>query len=314
MARVRCEQTNIQHIRAAARWKAQADAMKAAPANTVCRHCGVVLDALARRRGVDFCGAAQCRHQAAQAHTAGLKQALSSAALAAARSQLQLQEAPATLVWLQHCEPQMIAVDDEDRDRHRSYLESVVADGMVIDRTRLAASTADDKHPQGARLCAQCRGRCCEHGAGWRAFIDLTVLSRWQQEHPACNLADAVDAYVTMLPAEHVRGACLYQTATGCALPRERRADICNGFACEALQRVQRVAESAPARAVLAVTFHRDQVERAAVIEADATRAIALETPTRTRTMSRPTPKHANQTEALSAQAQAPSRAADRER
>jgi len=287
--------------------------MKAAPANTVCRHCGAVLDALARRRGVDFCGAARCRHQAAQAHTAGLKQALSTAALAAARSQLQMQEAPAALVWLQHCEPQMIAVDDDDRDRHRSYLESVVADGMVIDRSRLAASTADDKHPQGARLCAQCRGRCCEHGAGWRAFIDLTVLSRWQQEHPACSLADAVDAYVTMLPAEHVRGACLYQTATGCAMPRERRADICNGFACEALQQVQHVAESVPASAVLAITFHRDQVERAAVIEADATHAIALETPTRTRTMSRPTPNHAMQTDALSAKLpQAPSRAADR--
>jgi len=254
--------------------------MKAAPANTVCRHCGAVLDALARRRGLDFCGAARCRHQAAQAHTAALKQALSAAAQAAARSQLQMQEAPATLVWLQHCEPQMSAVDDDDRDRHRSYLESVVAEGMVIDRTRLAASTADDKHPQGARLCAQCRGRCCEHGAGWRAFIDLTVLSRWQQEHPAYSLADAVDAYVTMLPAEHVQGACLYQTATGCALPRERRADICNGFACEALQRVQHVAESAPACTVLAITFHRDQVERVAVIEADATHAIALETPT----------------------------------
>ena len=256
--------------------------MKAAPPITVCRHCGGVLDALARRRGVDFCGAAQCRHKAAQAHTARLKQALSAAAPAAVRSQLQRQEAPAAVVWLQHCEPRMIAVDDDDRARHRAHLESVVAEGMVIDRSRLAESTAVDKHRQGARLCAQCRGRCCEHGAGWRAFIDLTVLSRWQQEHPACSLADAVDAYVTMLPAEHVRGACLYQTATGCAMPRERRADICNGFACEALQQVQHVAESVPAGAVLAITFHKDQVERAALIEADATHAIALETPTRT--------------------------------
>ena len=256
--------------------------MKAAQPNTVCRHCGAVLDALARRRGVDYCGAARCRHQAAQAHTAALKRALGAAAPAAARRQLQLKEAPAAVVWLQHCEPRMIAVGDDDRDRHRAYLESVVADGMVIDRSRLAESTADDRHPQGARLCAQCRGRCCEHGADWRAFIDLTVLSRWQQGHPACSLADAVDAYVTMLPAEHVLGACLYQTATGCAMPRERRADICNGFACEALQQVQHVAETVPAGATVAITFHKDRVERAAVIEADATREIALEMPTRT--------------------------------
>jgi len=69
--------------------------MKAAPANTVCRHRGAVLDALTRRRGIDYCGAARCRHQAGQAYTAGLKQALSTAALAAARSQLQLREPPA---------------------------------------------------------------------------------------------------------------------------------------------------------------------------------------------------------------------------
>jgi len=248
--------------------------MTAIPANTVCRHCGAALDALTRRRGKAFCGAAQCRHQEAQAHTADLKRELSTAALAAARSQLQLQEAPAAVVWLKHCEPEIVPVEDDDRERHRNYLESVVTEAMVIDRTRLAESTADDRNPRGARLCAQCRGRCCEHGAAWSAFIDLTVLSRWQQAHPASTLADAVDAYVAMLPAEHVRGACLYQTATGCAMPRERRADICNGFACDALQQLQRATEGAPKAAVVAITFHRDQVERAAVIAADATRAI----------------------------------------
>lgn len=261
--------------------------MKVPPANTVCRHCGAVLDPLARRRGVDFCGAAPCRHQANQAHTTGIKQALSTAALAAAHSQLQLQQAPSAVVWLQHCEPRMIAVTDDDRVRHRAYLESVITDGIVIDHWQFAGSRADDRHPQGGRLCAQCRGRCCVHGARWAAFIDLPVLSRWQQENPACSLSDAADAYVAMLPAEHVRGACLYQTSAGCAMPRERRADICNDFACEALQQVQRVAESVPAGAVLAITLHGDQAERAAVIEADATHTIALETPTGARAMSR---------------------------
>ena len=152
---------------------------------------------------------------------------------------------------------------------------------MVIDPSRLAPSTADDKHPQGARLCGQCRGRCCSIGARWSAFIDLTVLQRLQQEQPGRSLADAIEAYLSMLPAEHVQGACLYQTATGCAIPRERRADICNGFACDALQQVQRIAQTDPARAVVAITFHRDQVERAAVIDAGATHALSLEPPAR---------------------------------
>jgi hypothetical protein len=105
------------------------------------------------------------------------------------------------------------------------------------------------------------------------------VLQRWQQAHPACSLADAIEAYVSMMPAEHVLDGCLYQTATGCALPRERRADICNDFACEPLQEVQRAAAGNPARAIVAITFHKDQVERAAVIEGGATHALALAMP-----------------------------------
>jgi hypothetical protein len=132
---------------------------------------------------------------------------------------------------------------------------------------------------RGARLCGQCRGRCCRHGADWRAFIDVTVLQRWQDEAPGRTLADAVEAYVAMLPPAHVENACLYQTSTGCAMPRERRAEICNGFACDALEQVQRAAANDPASAVVAITFHRDRAERAALIEAAATHAIALESP-----------------------------------
>lgn len=254
--------------------------MTETPAPNTCRHCGAALDALTRRRGAQVCGAAKCRHLAAQAHTARLKESLSTAAVVAARAQLRhLQADPAPVVWLQHCEPQLTALTAQDRERQRAYLESVVTDGMVIDRSRLAESSADDGHPQGARLCAQCRGRCCEHGAGWRAFIDLTVLQRWQQAQPGSTLADAITAYVSMLPAEHVQDACLYQTRDGCAMPREHRADICNGFACVALQQVQRLARDDEKAAVIAITFHQDRVERAAVIEPDATHTLRLQTP-----------------------------------
>src|SRR5215207_6615678 len=157
--------------------------MQAAAPNSVCRYCGASLDALSRRRSTQHCGAARCRHDADRARTAKLQETLLIAAPAAARSQLPHLEAdPAPIVWLKHCEPRMIAVSEDDRERHRAYLESVVADEMVIDVSRLAPPTADDTHPHGARLCAQCRGRCCQHGAGWRAFLDITVLQRWQQE------------------------------------------------------------------------------------------------------------------------------------
>ena len=153
----------------------------------------------------------------------------------------------------------------------------MVAENRKIDRGRLSPSTADDRHPQGARLCAQCRGRCCEHGADWSAFLDVTVLEKWRDESPERNLDEAIEAYMNMLPPAHVEGACLYQTATGCAMPRERRAEICNGFACDSLEAVQKAAAVQRGTAVLAITFHRDRVVRAAVIERDATHAVKIE-------------------------------------
>jgi hypothetical protein len=62
-------------------------------------------------------------------------------------------------------------------------------------------------------------------------------------------------------------------------MPRERRADICNGYACDALRLVQDAASIDAKAAVVAITFHKDRVERAVVIEAAATHSIELEAP-----------------------------------
>jgi hypothetical protein len=231
---------------------------------TACRYCAAPLSALSRVLGVDSCDAAACRHRAALAKTTRLKEHIATQALA--------QEPAAQVVWLKHCEPQLVAVSEKSRSEHHAFLLSVLANGYITDTSALAPSTADDRHPQGARLCAQCRGSCCEHGAGWHAFIDLTLLQRWQEQHADSTLHDAVQAYTDMLPESHVHGACLYQTALGCAMPRQHRADICNGFACEALQATQRAAAADPQARVVAITFHQDQVERAAVIGGAETR------------------------------------------
>ncbi|HLK36123.1 MAG TPA: hypothetical protein VKU41_05180 [Polyangiaceae bacterium] len=235
-----------------------------------CKHCGKELDAHTRRMGGRHCRSAACLHREALAHTEQLKRGLSVSAIAAARVHLPLLRRPPTVVvWLEHYEPRMVDVTAEDRRDHRRYLESVVAEGTVIDRLRLASPTADDGAPQGAGLCGQCRGRCCAHGAGWHAFMDRTLLQQWQDKHPGSSPVEAAEAYLELLPERHVEGACLYQTAAGCAIPREHRAWICNGFACAPLQEVQRLASQDAQAAVVAVTFHRDVVERAAVIDAD---------------------------------------------
>ncbi len=254
-----------------------------AAAPPACRHCGSPLDAGARLWGRGHCRNSVCLHRESQARAQRLRAALAVSALVDAAAQLpRLRQPASAVVWLQHCEPQMVALSDDDVALHCAYLGSVVECETEIDRSRLSDSTADDSHVQGQRLCGQCRGRCCAHGADWHAFIDISVLRKWlasQAGHAGATLADAAQAYVAMLPAEHVENACLYQSATGCVIPRDQRAWICNGFACEPLQQTQRLAGADPLAAVAAITFERNQVERAAVIDADGCHAFQPKLP-----------------------------------
>ena len=250
----------------------------AAPLN--CRHCGKPLDMHTRLTGGVHCRSAACLHAAFLVKVARLKAVLVQQAPAEAAAQLLSgRPAPAAVVWLEPCDTELQPVTEDDRTRLAAYLDKVVAEHIAIDRDRLAAPSADDSSPQSARLCGHCAGRCCQHGAGWHAFIDLTLLQQWAGEHPDSALDDAVQAYMALLPAEHVRGACLYQGARGCAMPRERRAWICNGFACEPLQVLQQMAARDPQVAVVALTMNRLVVERAAVVDFDGRHPFVPELP-----------------------------------
>src|SRR5687768_7143607 len=163
-----------------------------------CPHCQAPLSELARRSGAAHCGAARCRHAAEQQLAAAQRQALVDNLIATLPGGL----AP-LVVWLQHHDPQTVAITDADRARHRAHLQRVLAENVVIEYDMLAPPSAADSRPQGAQLCGHCRGRCCAHGASWHAFIDLPLLQRWQQAHPERSLDDAVEAYMALLPAEH---------------------------------------------------------------------------------------------------------------
>lgn len=235
-----------------------------------CPHCRAPLSELSRRACTPHCGAPRCRQAADERHAAALRETAAAALLAT------LPASPRPLVvWLKHHAPRSVPLSDEERARHQAHLETVIEQQIVIDRSRLAGSTADQSHPQGALLCGHCRGRCCQHGAGWNAFIDLTLLQRWQQAHPGQDATDAVQTYLALLPSRHAEHGCLYQTELGCALPRELRADICNGFACPPLQAVQASAAADRARPVLALGFSRHAVERAALITEQGTQALS---------------------------------------
>jgi hypothetical protein len=62
-------------------------------------------------------------------------------------------------------------------------------------------------------------------------------------------------------------------------LPREQRADICNGFACRPLEEVQQATLQDPQAVVVALSVQGEQAQRVALIGATGTEALCLHTP-----------------------------------
>jgi hypothetical protein len=242
-----------------------------------CSHCGQPLSALLRQQRATHCRAAPCLARADLVRAARQQAQLGAQALAAATAQQPPgMWVPARVVFLQAWEPVQVALTEAQRDSHLAYLQAVVADGTVIDDSRLAAFTAVDGLPQADRLCAHCRGHCCQHGLGWHAFMDQRSLQRWADTQDGATLDDAVHHFMAQLPATHADGGCLYQGEEGCVLPRAQRADICNGFACRPLQEVQQAVLDNPQATVVALSVHAGQAQRPALVSASTTLTLKL--------------------------------------
>ncbi len=246
--------------------------MPTAPAAT-CHHCGAAVSALQQRQG-GICGAAACRHRAAQARLQRLEQTVGQAALQAAAPNLR--GAPVTLVWLQDCDTRLTPVTAARQAAHQAHLHALLAEPPDADPQPLApAPAATPLGAQEGRLCAQCGGRCCAEGGQRQAFITWPQLLRWQQGQPGRTAQDAAAFFMAHLPPEHVSGSCLYHGPQGCALPREHRADICNAYTCDALDGVQATLRQAPQAAFVAVTLNGDSAVRGALVQAESTQQLS---------------------------------------
>lgn len=236
----------------------------------LCRFCGGALSPLQQQRG-DSCGAAACRHAAQQARQRRLDEGAGRAALqhAAAR----LGRAPAALLWLQASPTQPVPLSARSAGAHRAFLVSLLeadgaADAQPLPEPPAAVAPAG---PQEGRLCAQCRGRCCNEGGGSNAFITLPQLLRWQGRAPGRSLQDAVAYFMAALPPRHTQHSCLYHGPQGCSLPREDRAEICNRHACGSLQQMREMLGEQPDAAFAVVTLEGETVLRRAAITATRT-------------------------------------------
>jgi hypothetical protein len=105
-----------------------------------------------------------------------------------------------------------------------------------------------------AKICAVCQGFCCFYGATRHAFLDIETMRRFIDQHPGWSTNDVVAEYSRYLPVHHYETSCVYHTGTGCALPRDMRADICNSYECHGLKDARReYAESARLSACVVV-------------------------------------------------------------
>jgi hypothetical protein len=217
-----------------------------------CRLCGQPLSALARQRG-DVCDAMDCRRRAADAVTrARRNDEIEALRTIAAREWALPDLARAPVLWLRHHEEDFATPSPIDIGELREHLMALEAEAIEPPALADAVPAPESSTAAlGGQLCALCRGRCCRFGLHGRAFLRAPQLRDWLAERPGTPWADAVDHYLGLVPSEHLHSSCLFHARDGCALPRERRSQVCNDYACDTLEQLRDVASTATSTPVV---------------------------------------------------------------
>ena len=130
-----------------------------------------------------------------------------------------------------------------------AHLDGVIAEAFAGEVPE-DADEHSDPSPEPVRVaagCAACQGHCCLLGAGRMAFVEAETIQMHRARIPGLTPEGARAIYTDALPGTSTDEGCLFQTERGCALPRERRAGICNRFRCWQLRMsIEDAPEGAP--------------------------------------------------------------------
>lgn len=252
---------------------AAAPALPGVRAQACCRWCGQPLSALARIRG-DVCDAMDCRRRAADAVARARRTSdLDRVRRAAAHAWNAPALASAPVLWLRHHDSDLVPPSDIDIAELREHLLALEADAprapAIADAGAEAASPAI-----GGQLCALCRGRCCRFGLHGKAFLEAHQLRAWLAQQPDATWGDAVEHYLGLIAPEHLHSSCLFHAPTGCTLPRERRSDVCNQFACDPLEQLLDIAAAEPDACVVVGIVASQVLHGGAVVSAQGSRVL----------------------------------------
>ena len=101
---------------------------------------------------------------------------------------------------------------------------------------KLRAGYEAEPHAVLKAACKSCEGFCCRTG-GDTGHLSLIDVKRWRRRNPLLTKDDAREVYLSLLPSESTKSACIFQSAEGCALPRELRSDHCNSYMCKDVEK-----------------------------------------------------------------------------
>lgn len=87
--------------------------------------------------------------------------------------------------------------------------------------------------------CAACRGKCCESGFQNLAYIRPADVARFRARNPDATPESMIETLFAHLPDRHIQYSCVFHGVFGCTLPRDLRANMCNGYKCEWLLKIE---------------------------------------------------------------------------
>lgn len=138
-----------------------------------------------------------------------------------------------------HQNEPIVPLDPEQVAEFLAYIDRLVDEAFALPVPEVPEQITDprEENPFVTAMCSACQGGCCARGGGYKAFVTIRTIRFHRAALPGITAEEIRALYRDHLPEAHTKGACLYQTVEGCALPRARRARICNAFRCHSVDR-----------------------------------------------------------------------------
>lgn len=97
-------------------------------------------------------------------------------------------------------------------------------------------------HVLSDKLCTMCKGGCCASGKE-HAYLSVFTMRGYMDNNPDVTGDEILELYISKTQKITIKDSCINHTETGCALPRDLRSAICNGYYCDPVKSYQKDVE-----------------------------------------------------------------------